>query len=126
VRSNSFETMQDWIQRFPELAGVYSAYDDMGAGVVDAIKAAQKTGRIMVSSSNLSHVGEEMLRAGDIVCQTTQQMVLQGQAAVEAAVAAANGETPEMDVVTTAIMVTRDNIDSVDFATIRAPADYRP
>lgn len=126
VRNNSFETMQDWIQRFPGMDGVYTAYDDMGAGAVDAIKAAKKGGQIKVSSSNLSHVGEEMLRAGDIVCETTQQVVLQGEAAVKAAVTAANGGTPKKSVITTAIMVTKANIDSVDFSTIRAPAGYRP
>lgn len=125
-RATGLSTMQAWIARYPELSGVYTAYDDIGAGAVDAIKAAAKSGQIKVSSSNLSQIGEQMLKSDDLVCETTQQVVLQGTEAVKAAVKAANGQQPEKQVTTSVIEVTKDTLANLDFSTIRAPDGYTP
>ena len=68
----------------------------------------------------------QLIRSGDLACETTQQVVLQGHEAAQAAVTAASGGQPKKEVVTSAIMVTKDNIDAIDFKTIRAPTNYHP
>lgn len=125
-RASGLNVMQALIQKEPALSGAYTAYDDIGAGAIDAIKAAAKGGQIKVSSSNLSQIGEGLLKAGDFVCETTQQVVLQGTDALMAAVTAASGGQPEKDIITSAIEVTKDNLASLDFSTIRAPDGYTP
>ena len=125
-RASGLNVMQALIQKDPDLAGAYTAYDDIGAGAVDAIKAAGKGGRIKVSSSNLSQIGEELLKSGDLVCETTQQVVLQGTEALKAAVTAASGGQPQKEITTSAIEVTKDTLASLDFSTIRAPDGYTP
>ena len=125
-RANGLKVMQAWIQKYPDLAGAYSAYDDIGAGAIDAIKAAGKTGQILVSSSNLSQIGEELLKSGDLVCETTQQVVVQGIDAVQQAVRAATGGAVDKSVITSAVEVTKDNLATTDFTPLRAPAGYTP
>ena len=125
-RNSALTTAEDWLQRFPSLKGIYSATDDMGAGVVGAIKAANKSGQISVSSSNLSPTAEQMLKDGDFVCVSIQQIVLQGRAAVQHAVHAAKKEPTEPSVATPAILVTKDNLSTVDLSEVTAPADYKP
>lgn len=125
-RNAAVTLMEDWLQRFPDLKGVYSASDDIGAGAVDAIKAAGKTGSILISSSNLSPISEQFLKDGLLACDSTQQIVLQGRAAVDQAVNAATGQTVEKSVVTSVILVDKDSLAGMDFSTIRAPENWTP
>jgi TMAO reductase system protein TorT len=125
-RNSALTTAEDWIQRFPSLSGIYSATDDIGAGVVAALNSAGKRGQVKVSSSNLSPTAEQLLKDGDFVCVSIQQIVLQGRAAVREAIKAAKDEQTEANVATPAILVTKDNLASVDLSEVTAPADYRP
>ncbi len=125
-RNSALKTMEDWIQRFPDLNGVYSATDDIGAGVVDAIKAAGKSKSLKVSSSNLSPVAEELLKSGEFVCVSIQQIVLQGREAVRQAIKAAKKEKTVEQVRTPAILVTKENLAKVDLSNVRAPQGYKP
>ncbi len=125
-RNAALTTAEDWIQRFPDLTGIYSATDDMAAGVITALKAADRLDAVKVSASNLSPTAQQLLESGDLACTSIQQIVAQGRAAVDQAVAAANGEAVEKSVVTPALLVTKDNLATVDMSSVVAPADYRP
>jgi TMAO reductase system protein TorT len=125
-RNAALTTMEDWLQRFPDLKGVYSATDDIGAGVVGALKAASKGGQLKVSSSNLSPTAEDLLKSGDFACVSIQQIVLQGREAVRQALKAARHEPTQKTVATPAILVTKANLATLDLSEVTAPADYRP
>lgn len=125
-RNAALTTMNDWIQRFPNMTGVYTATSDIGAGVVDAIKAAGQTKQFKVSSSNLDPTAEQLLKSGDFVCVSIQQMVLQGQEAVIQAVRAARHEKTTPLIATPAILVTKQNLATLNMSTISAPAGYKP
>lgn len=125
-RNAALRTTEDWVQRFPDLTGVYSATDDIGAGVVAALKAAGKLGDVKVSSSNLSPTAEQLLGNGEFVCVSIQQIVLQGREAVRQAIRAAKGEPTTRNVATPAILVTRENLATVNLAEVQAPSGYRP
>lgn len=125
-RNAATTLMEDWLQRFPDLNGVYSASDDIGAGAVDAIKAAGKTGSILISSSNLSPISEQYLKEGLLACDSTQQIVLQGRVAVDQAVSAATGQPVEKNVVTSVILVDKQSLATMDFSNIRAPEGWTP
>ncbi len=94
-RDAALNTTEDWVQHFPNLKGIYSATDDIGAGVVDGPKASNKLGQVKVSTSNLSPTAQKMLASGEFVCTAIQQIVLQGRVALEQAVKAAKGEKTE-------------------------------
>jgi TMAO reductase system protein TorT len=125
-RNAALNTAEDWVQRFPELSGVYSATDDIGAGAVDGLKASNKLGQVKVSTSNLSPTAQKMLESGDLVCTAIQQIVLQGRVALEQAVKAAKGEKTDEKVSTPALLVTKDNLAKLDMSGVSAPAGYKP
>jgi TMAO reductase system protein TorT len=125
-RNSALTTAEDWLQRFKDLDGVYTASDDIGAGVVDAIKAGGKNRDITVTSSNFSPAAEQLLKNGGFSCVSVQQIVEQGRQAVRQAIAAAKGEPVEKDVVTDVIKISKDNINTVDFGPIRAPEGFKP
>ncbi|WP_052702916.1 sugar ABC transporter substrate-binding protein [Paenibacillus beijingensis] len=125
-RNAALNLMQDWLQRFPDLKAVYTATDDIGAGAADAIEAADKTGSILVASSNLSPVGIDYLKRGLLAFETTQKVVAQGRAAVQQAVRAVKGEAVEKEVVTDVVFVDQHSIASVDFSDISAPEGFKP
>lgn len=123
-RNAALGTAEDWTQRFPDLAGIYAATDDMAAGVVSAFKSASKP--VKVSASNFSPTAQQMLKDGDIACTSIQQVVAQGKAAMAQALKAAAKQPVEARVVLPALLVTRENVATVDLSSVVAPADYRP
>ncbi|MDQ0391416.1 TMAO reductase system protein TorT [Labrys monachus] len=123
-RNAALSTAEDWTQRFPDLAGVYAATDDMAAGIVSAFKEAGTP--VHVSASNFSPTAQQMLKDGDIACTSIQEVVVQGRDALQQAVNAATKKQVEPQVVTPALLVTRDNMATVDLSSAVAPADYRP
>lgn len=125
-RATGLKLMEDWLQTFPDVAGVYTAVDDMGAGAVDALKAVNKAGKVIVTSSNLSPIGEQYLREGFIQGETVQQIVLQGRMGVQQAIKAAKKEAVEARIVTPVLLITKDNVDTQDYGPIQAPKDFRP
>lgn len=125
-RNSALTTMEDWLQRFPDLGGVYTASDDIGSGVVDAIDAAGKSGDIKVTTSNFSPAADQLLQNGKVVCVSAQKIVEQGREAVRTAIAAANGEEVEKSVVTPVVEITKDNMDEVDLDELQAPEGFKP
>jgi ribose transport system substrate-binding protein/inositol transport system substrate-binding protein len=125
-RNAALNTTEDWVQRFTDLKGIYSATDDIGAGVVDALKAANKFGQVKVSTSNFSPTAQKMLASGEFACTAIQQIVLQGRVALQQAVKAAKGEKTEPKIGTPALLVTKDNMSTINLSEVTAPAGYRP
>lgn len=125
-RANGLKLMEDWLQTFPDVAGVYTPVDDMGAGAVDALKAANKAGKVIVTSSNLSPIGEQYLREGVLQAEAVQEIVLQGRMAVRQAVKAANKQPVDAQVLTPVLLITKENVDTQDYSDIQAPKDFKP
>jgi TMAO reductase system protein TorT len=125
-RPQALRLMEDWIQRFPDLAGVYTANDDLAAGAMEAIKAAGRAGKIKVVSANPTSVGMEYLKQGLIVGHAIQQTVLQGREAVRTAVDHLNGKAVERKVITPVLLLTPENLASFDFSNVLAPEGFKP
>jgi TMAO reductase system protein TorT len=125
-RATGLKLMEDWLQTFPDVAGVYTPVDDMGAGAVDALKAANKAGKVIVTSSNLSPIGEDYLRQGLLQAEAVQEIVLQARSAVQQAIKAANKQPVDATVTTPVLLITKDNIDTQDYSPIQAPKDFKP
>jgi TMAO reductase system protein TorT len=124
--NTALTTVADWIQRFPELTGVYSATDDLGAGAVNAIAEAKRKGDIKVSSSNLSPTAQQLIRSGDFTCDAIQQIVEQGRQGVIQAVKGARKQPTEKQVTTPVLKITAANIATVDMSSVAAPDGYKP
>lgn len=125
TRAQGITAAEDVLQRFSDIGGFYTTIDELAAGVVTALKAAGRDD-VHVSTSNLSAVAQQMLKDGDLACTSVQLIVEQGRNALREAVKAAQGAETEPAVILPAIEITAENLDTVDFAPIVAPADYRP
>lgn len=125
-RNSALTVAEDWTQRFPDLAGIYAATDDMAAGIISAYKSAGALDKVKVSASNLSPTAQQLLKDGALVCTSIQQIVAQGRSAMDQAAAAAAGKPVEKSVVLPALLVTAENLDSVDLSSVVAPKGYRP
>lgn len=125
-RNAALTVAEDWVQRFPALNGVYTATDDMAAGVISAFKNAGRQKDVRVSTSNLSPTAQDLLKQGALVCTSIQQVVAQGRAALDQAVAAANHQAVKKEVVLPALLVTPENLATVDLSAVTAPTNYRP
>jgi TMAO reductase system protein TorT len=125
-RNAAINLVEDWLQRFPDLVGIYSAIDDAAAGAALAVKSANRQGAVKIAASNLSPTAQQMLKDGGLVCSSVQQIVTQGREALRQAVAAARKEPTKAAIQTPAIMVTKENLGNVDLTLLTAPATYRP
>ena len=125
-RPQALSLMEDWIERFPDLNGLYTANDDLAAGAVEAIKAAGKSKQIKVSSANPTPLGMKYLEEGIIVCFAIQQTVLQGRLGVQAAYNyLTTGKTKPVEV-TPALAMTLENLNSFNYSTVLAPKEFTP
>ena len=103
-----------------------AATDDMAAGVITALKSADKLDAVKVSASNLSPTAQQLIKDGELACTSIQQIVAQGRAAVDQAIAAADGDDRREVRGHAGAARHADNIDTVDLSSVVAPADYRP
>ncbi|WP_240648217.1 TMAO reductase system protein TorT [Pararobbsia silviterrae] len=126
TRNDAINLVDNWLQRFPDLGGIYNAVDDSAAGALISVKSAQRRGEVKISASNLSQTAQQMLKSGDLVCTSTQQIVTQGREALRQAVSAAEHKPVQRDVQTPSILVNAQNLQNVDLALLSAPASYRP
>jgi len=124
-RNSALTTAEDWTTRFPDLSGVYSATDDMAAGVISAFRSAGLD-KVKFSASNLSPSAQDLIKRGELACVSIQKIVAQGQAALEEAEAAATKHPVQKEVVLPALLVDAKNLDTVDLSAVVAPSDYRP
>lgn len=126
TRNDAINLVDNWLQRFPDLGGIYNAVDDSAAGALIAVKGAQRRGQVKISASNLSQTAQQMLKSGDLVCTSAQQIVTQGRDALRQAVAAAEHKPTTRDVQTPSVMISAQSLGKVDLSLLSAPASYRP
>jgi ABC-type sugar transport system substrate-binding protein len=125
-RNAALTITQDWIQRFPNLSGIYSVTDDTGAGAVDALQSAHKAGKVNVATSNFSPAAQQLLKQGLFVCTAAQQIVAQGEQAVLQAYNAATHKKVQATVVTPVVKLTKANVGQASFEKLQAPAGFKP
>lgn len=125
-RNGAINLVEDWLQRFPDMNGIYNAVDDTAAGAALAVKSAKREGAVKISASNLSPTAQQMLRDGELVCTSAQQIVTQGREALRQAVLAARRAPTRATLDTPSILVSKYNLGTLDLTLLTAPAAYRP
>lgn len=125
-RNAALTTVQDWVQRFPQLNGIYSATDDIGSGAVDGMQSAHRLDRVRITSSNFSPAAEQLLKNGSFVCVSVQKIVEQGRQSVIQALNAIQHKPVKKTVITSVLELTKGNFADTDFGPIRAPVGYKP
>jgi ribose transport system substrate-binding protein len=116
----------DFLQRYPNIDLLYGADDTVGVGAANAVKEANRCGKTQVLLAVLGEQAESLLKEGCVNFVVAQQTVLIGRRAVETADKLIQGQTAEPNIAVPLVDVTKDNVGSVDIATMREPAGYKP
>jgi len=116
----------DYLQRYPNLNLMYGVDDTVGTGAAEAIQQAGKCGKVQVVTAILGTEAERLMKAGCIQYLVAQQVVKIGRNAVDAAIKLMNHQSiPSVEQIPD-VVVTPANVSTVDIATMRNPADWRP
>lgn len=118
--------MEDFLQTFPKLDGVMCTADFLAIGAAQAIRAAGKAGAIKVVTVDLQPDAEKLLREGLIAGAIVQTAQIMGRWGVRAAINVLSGRQVPPQLFTPVFVVTKQNVDQVDFTLERGPVGWKP
>ncbi len=118
--------MEDFMQTFPQIDGVMCAADFLAIGAAQAIRAAGKGGKIKIITVDLQPDAEKLLRDGLLTGAIVQTAQIMGRWGVRAAINVLSGRTLAPQLYTPYFVVTKQNVDQVDFTLERGPVGWKP
>jgi ABC-type sugar transport system substrate-binding protein len=124
--ADGLRLMEDFLQTFPQISGVYNGADSTAVGAAQAVKGAGKAGAIVMTATDFQLDTEKFIREGVISASVLQQPVTMGRWGVRAAISYLE-KKPVPPVMFTGLMTaTKENLDSLDLTAVRAPAGWTP
>lgn len=118
--------MEDFLQTYPQIDGVYNGADNIAIGAAQAVVAAGKAGQIVITTTDFQPDCEKFVREGVISAAVVQQTVVIGRWGIRAAINYLEGREVPKALWTPLLLVTKDNVDQVDFSGVRAPDGWKP
>ena len=124
--ADGLRLMEDFLQTFPQINGVYNGADSTAVGAAQAVRGAGKAGSIVMTATDFQLDTEKFIREGVITASVLQQPVTMGRWGVRAAINYLEKQ-PVPPVMFTGLMTaTKDTLDRLDLTTLRAPAGWTP
>jgi ABC-type sugar transport system substrate-binding protein len=124
--ADGLRLMEDFLQTYPQINGVYNGADSTAVGAAQAVKSAGKGGSIVMTATDFQIDTETFIREGVITASVLQQPVTMGRWGIRAAISYLE-KKPVPPVMFTGLMTaTKDNLDKLDLSTVRAPAGWTP
>jgi len=102
--------MEGILARYPDLAGVFCANDNMAFGAIAAIESAGRTGKVLVAAYDNLAAAQENIRAGRMVCTIEQHPDLMGALGVENALKAIRGEPIAAEIAVPTDLITSETL----------------
>jgi ABC-type sugar transport system substrate-binding protein len=124
--ADGLRLMEDFMQTFPRIDGVYNGSDTTANGAALAILAAGRQGSTVVTATDLQIDTEASLREGVITATVLQQTVTIGRWGVRAAINHLEGRQVPQTLFTPLLLATKDSLDTVDMSAVRAPVGWTP
>jgi len=124
--ADGLRLMEDFLQTYPQISGVYNGADSTAVGAAQAVKSAGKAGSIVMTATDFQVDTEKFIRDGVITATVLQQPVTMGRWGVRAAISYLEKKTVPPVMFTGLMTATKDNLDKLDLATVRAPAGWTP
>jgi len=118
--------MEDFMQTYPRIDGVYNGADMTEIGASGAIKAAGKAGKIVITTVDFQPESEKFMRDGVLSAAVVQQSVVIGRWCIRATVNYLEKRPVPPELWTPLLLITKDNLDKIDFRGVRAPAGWKP
>lgn len=111
LRRSAFDLASPYFSRRPRIDAVFAENDEMALGVVDALRRWDQSGQTFVVGADGQHAALcEIWRGGPLAM--TIRTEFDGDAAVQAALAAARGEPVDHILELNATVITADNVES--------------
>ena len=124
--ADGLRLMEDFLQTFPEINGVYNGADTTAIGAAQAVLAAGKAGATVITATDFQIDTEKFIREGVITASVLQQTVTMGRWGVRAAVNYLEKRAVPPVLFTAQVLATKEGLDGLDLATVRAPAGWTP
>jgi ribose transport system substrate-binding protein len=109
-RDQGFNVFQNMLQAHPDIDSVFAASDLMALGAIEAIAAANRTGKLRVIGFDALDDAKKAIAAGTMEASVAQFPAEMGKAAVESAVKVIRGETIPAEIKVKLELVTKDNV----------------
>jgi ABC-type sugar transport system substrate-binding protein len=124
--ADGLRLMEDFLQTFPQINGVYNGADSTAVGAAQAVRASGKAGSIVMTATDFQIDTEKFVREGVISATVLQQPVTMGRWGIRAAINFLE-KKPVPPVMFTGLMTaTKENLDTLDLTAVRAPAGWTP
>ena len=98
------------IQANPDLAGIFASNDMMSFGAIQAIAAAGKAGKIVITSIDAENQALVNVRDGTELATVYQNQDAQAAKAVDVALSLIKGEKVEPDIQVPTVLITKKNL----------------
>lgn len=102
---------ENTLQRWPDLNAILAIGGEMALGASEAVKAAGKEGKIIISSMDVYPAQQDALKAGKVHFTISQDPGSQAYWSVVAAIKALNGDKVPQEIRTPVVVVTKDNVE---------------
>jgi ribose transport system substrate-binding protein len=108
--SKAYDAASSLLKANPDLKAIYANNDTMALGVVKAVADAGRTGQVLVVGTDGVPSAIKAIEAGTLSATTTPQPYSQGYWAVQSALALVQGKDVPEFVLTSAVLVDKDNV----------------
>ena len=124
--ADGLRLMEDFLQTFPQIDGVYNGADTTAVGAAQAVLAAGKKGTVVMTATDFQVDTEKFIREGVITASVLQQTVTMGRWGIRAAVNHLEGRQVPPALFTAQVLATTDDLASLDLSGVRAPDGWTP
>ena len=118
--------MEDFMQTYPQIDGVYNGADMTGVGAAQALRSAGKSGKVIITTTDLQPDNEKFLREGAMTATVLQQTVIIGRWCIRATINYLEKRPVQKQLFTPLSIATKDTIDKIDLRGVRAPVGWKP
>src|SRR5262245_26464240 len=124
--ADGLRLMEDFLQTYPEINGVYNGADTTAIGAAQAILAAGKQGKTVVTATDFQVDTEKFIREGVITASVLQQTVTMGRWGVRAAINYLEKRQVPPVLFTAQVLATKEGLQGLDLQSVRAPDGWTP
>jgi ABC-type sugar transport system substrate-binding protein len=124
--ADGLRLMEDFLQTYPQINGVYNGADSTAVGAAQAVVSAGKAGSIVMTATDFQLDTEKFIREGAITATVLQQPVTMGRWGVRAAINYLEKKAVPPVMFTGLMTATKDNLGTLDLSAVRAPAGWTP
>jgi len=124
--ADGLRLMEDFLQTYPRIDGVYNGSDTTAIGAAQAVLASGRQGRTIITTTDFQSDTERFMREGVITATVLQQTVVIGRWGIRAAINHLERRPTPETLWTPLLIVTRDTMDSIDMRGVRSPTGWTP